>query len=202
MPKFGSIDLEIIHLGINGSFNENDIEESELNRLGVGRILDALASLKDRKLINLNEDGSFEITKLARNYLWDKDIPLWGKILRLLEIKSFPLEEIEKFLKESKENISKELESLRKKQLVLMSPIRKDEKLIRTYEILPDGKELLEKTKIEGFNDTAGETSNQNMEILDTIDQIISDISNQDINQKNKENIISRLQNLKEKIKI
>lgn len=202
MPKFGSIDLEIIHLGINGSFNENDIEESELNRLGVGRILDALASLKDRKLISLNKDGSFEITKLARNYLWGKDIPLWGKILRLLEIKSFPLEMIEKFLKESKENISNELENLRKKQLVLMSPIRKDEKLIRMYEILPDGKEVLEKTKIDGFNDIIGKTSNQDIEILDTIDQIISDISNQDINQENKVNIISRLQNLKEKIRI
>jgi hypothetical protein len=38
-------------LGIkgNGRFNEKDIEQSELKKLGVGRILDQLASLKERK---------------------------------------------------------------------------------------------------------------------------------------------------------
>jgi len=77
MTKLGLIDLQILHLGIkcNGNFNEKDIENSELKRLGVGRILDALASLKDRKLINLNSDGSFFITDLAKHALWDKQIP-------------------------------------------------------------------------------------------------------------------------------
>ena len=202
MPKLGSIDLEIIFLGIDGSFNENNIEESELNRLGVGRILDALASLKDRKLIELNTDGSFEITDLAREYLWGQNIPLWGRILRLLEIKSCSIEELEKFLKESKESILNELENLRKKQLVLMSPIRRDEKLIKIYEILSDGKELLEKTDIEGFKDITGNTFDQNIEIIETIDQIISNITNQDIQQKDKDTIISKLENLKSKIRI
>ena len=61
MRKLGTIDSEILDLAIkeNGTFNENNLENSVLKRLGVGRILDALASLKDRKLISLNSDVLF-----------------------------------------------------------------------------------------------------------------------------------------------
>ena len=85
MTKLGVVDLEILHLGIKGSgnFNEKDIENSELKRLGVGKILDSLASLKDRKLIDLNRDGSFSITDLAKHTLWSDQIPTWVKILRV-----------------------------------------------------------------------------------------------------------------------
>lgn len=71
MAKLGTIDLEILNLAIkgNGTFNEINLENSELKRLGVGRILDELASLKDRKLILQNSDGSFSITELARKIL-------------------------------------------------------------------------------------------------------------------------------------
>ena len=101
MTKLGWIDLEILYLGIkgDGNFNETGIENSELKRLGVGRILDALASLKDRKLINLNNDGSFSITDLAKHTLWDEQIPTWVKILRLLEIKPCSSNVMSDFLK-------------------------------------------------------------------------------------------------------
>ncbi len=81
MRKLGTIDLEILDLAIkeNGVFNENNLENSELKRLGVGRILDALASLKDRKMISLNSDSSFSITNLAREILWSNNIPTWQK---------------------------------------------------------------------------------------------------------------------------
>ena len=61
MRKLGTIDSEILDLAIkeHGTFNENNLENSVLKRLGVGRILDALASLKDRKLISLNSDVLF-----------------------------------------------------------------------------------------------------------------------------------------------
>ncbi len=77
MRKLGTIDLQILDLAIkeNGTINENNLENSELKRLGVGRILDALASLKDRKMISLNSDGSFSITNLAREILWSNNIP-------------------------------------------------------------------------------------------------------------------------------
>ena len=86
MTRLGLIDLEVLFLGIkgNGNFDENDIENSELKRLGVGRILDSLASLKDRKLIDLNKNGTFHITDLGKHTLWDENIPLWVRILRIL----------------------------------------------------------------------------------------------------------------------
>ena len=61
MRKLGTIDLEILQLAMNekGTFNENNLEKSELKRFGVGKLLDSLASLKDRKLLSLNENGSF-----------------------------------------------------------------------------------------------------------------------------------------------
>ena len=87
MRKLGTIDLEILDLAIKekGTFNENSLENSELKRHGVGKILDTLASLKDRKFISLNKDGSFSITELAREILWSPNIPTWAKILRLLQ---------------------------------------------------------------------------------------------------------------------
>ncbi len=58
MRKLGTVDLEILSLAIKGkgTFNENNLENSNLKRYGVGKILDALASLKDRKFISLNSD--------------------------------------------------------------------------------------------------------------------------------------------------
>ena len=88
MIKLDFLDLEILHLGINekGEFNENDIAKSELNKIGVGRILDQLASLKEKNLITMNNGGSFSITEEARKVLWDESTPLEIKILRILDI--------------------------------------------------------------------------------------------------------------------
>jgi hypothetical protein len=116
MRKLGTIDLEILHLAINenGTFNENDLENSELKRLGVGKILDSLATLKDKKMISLNSNGSFSITELAREILWSKSIPKWARILRLLQIKSCNMEQISDILKIPKLEASEEVEKLRK----------------------------------------------------------------------------------------
>ena len=96
MTKLTITDLEILHLGIkgNGKFDEKDIENSNLKKLGVGRILDQLASMKERNLVEMNKDGSFNVTELARHTLWDDQVPLWIKILRILEIKSQDIENI------------------------------------------------------------------------------------------------------------
>jgi hypothetical protein len=154
MRKLGTIDLEILHLAINenGTFNENNLENSELKRLGVGKILDSLATLKDRKMISLNGDGSFSITELAREILWSEKIPKWAKILRLLQIKSCNMEQISDILKISKEELIEEVEKLRKNQLVLMSPQRQEEKIVKIFEILPEGIEEINKTETEGFD--------------------------------------------------
>jgi len=78
MRKLGTIDLEVLFLAVKekGTFDENNLENSELKRHGVGKILDTLASLKDRKFISLNSDGSFSITQLAREILWSANVPI------------------------------------------------------------------------------------------------------------------------------
>ena len=84
MRKIGTIELEILNLAIKekGTFNETNLENSNLKRLGVGKILDTLAGLKDRKMIILNDNGSFSITDLAKDILWNSNVPLWARMLR------------------------------------------------------------------------------------------------------------------------
>lgn len=204
MTKLGVIDLEILHLGIkgSGSFNEKDIENSELKRLGVGRILDSLASLKDRKLIDLNSDGSFSITDLAKHTLWSEQIPTWIKILRVLEIKSCSIEAISDFLKKPEIELIDEIEKLRKNQLILMSPLRQESKIIKMYEILPEGIEKIKKIEEMGFqNDSLEEKKKPKIEIFELIDEIIKEISEEPEFNK-KKNIILKLNEIKEKLKI
>lgn len=202
MTKLGVVDLEILHLGIkgDGSFNENDIEKSELKRLGVGRILDSLASLKDRKLIELNADGSFSITDLARHTLWNEQIPIWVKILRLLEIKSYSMEAISDFLKKPEIEVNDEIEKLREKQLILMLPIRQDDKIIKMYEILPEGLEKIKKIEECGFQKDVFEERDTKVEIYELIEEIIKEFDAE--SEFNKKDIIKKLEQIKEKLKI
>jgi predicted transcriptional regulator len=201
MTKLGIIDLEILHLGIKGrgSFNEKDIENSELKRLGIGRILDSLASLKDRKLINLNNNGSFSITDLAKQTLWSEQIPTWVKILRVLEIKSCSIEDISDFLKKPEIELIDEIEKLRKSQLILMSPLRQESKIIKMYEILPEGIEKIKKIEEFGFQNDSLEEKKPKIEIFELIDEIIKEISEPEFN---KNNMILKLNEIKEKLKI
>lgn len=171
MTKLGLIDLEMLFLGIknNETFNEKDIENSELKRLGVGRILDSLASLKDRKMLTLNNDGAFSITDLAKFTLWSEQIPIGVRILRLLEIKSFDIESISNFLRKPENELTVEIEKLRKKQLVLMSPLRQESKLIKMYEILPEGIEEIKKIEEFGYQNSDLEEKSLKKEIVELI---------------------------------
>jgi hypothetical protein len=198
MRKLGTIDLEILDLAIKkkGTFDENNLENSELKRLGVGKILDTLASLKDRKLISLNQNGSFSITELARNILWNNNIPTWAKILRLLQIKSCSEDEIIKILMISKEEVFKDIERLRKNQFVLMAPQRQEEKIIKVYEILSEGIVRIDKTDTEGFKNIKFEES-KSIEILSRIDKVIKEIKDLEIDKIKKDTIIIKLSNLK-----
>jgi hypothetical protein len=204
MRKLGTIDLEILHLAINenGIFNETNLENSELKRLGVGKLLDSLATLKDRKMISLNSNGSFSITELAKEILWSKSIPTWGKILRLLQIKSCNIGQIESILKISRNKIAEEIEKLRKNQFVLMSPQRIENKVIKVYEILPEGILKIDKTETEGFDNTGLGEVKQDVEILSVIELIKKEIQNTQLEQSKKDSIIQKLTTLKEKLEI
>ena len=204
MKKLGTIDLEILHLAIKekGTFNENNLENSELKRHGVGKILDTLASLKDRKFISLNKDGSFSITELAREILWSSNIPTWAKILRLLQIKSCNLNQIIEIIGMSENEIIAEIEKLRKNEFLLMSPQRQENKLIKIYEILPDGINEVDKTETEGFNKIKFGEIKSNGGILEIIDEIKKDVQNISNSEIEKDNIIKKLNNLKNKLEI
>ena len=204
MRKLGAVDLEILSLAIKGkgTFNENNLENSDLKRYGVGKILDTLASLKDRKFISLNSDGSFTITELAREILWSSNIPIWGRILRLLQIKSCNLNQIIEILAIDEDKIIHEIEQLRKNQLVLMSPQRQDDKLIKIYEILPEGIHEIDKTETEGFEQINFGETKSNGGILEIIDDIKNQIQKTSITDPEKNRIISKLNNLTNKLEI
>ena len=204
MRKLGTIDLEVLNLAIkqNGTFNENHLENSQLKRHGVGKILDTLASLKDRKFILLNKEGSFSITELAREILWSENIPIWARILRLLQIKSCSLEQIKNTIQISEEKINLEIIKLRKNQLILMSPQRQEDKLIKMYEILPEGIHEIDKTETDGFNKIKFGDSIHNIEILETIDELEEQIEKLQISNTEKENIKNKINILKNKLKI
>jgi hypothetical protein len=204
MKKLGTIDLEILHLAVKekGTFNENNLENSELKRHGVGKILDTLASLKDRKFISLNKDGSFSITELAREILWSSNIPTWAKILRLLQIKSCDLNQIIEIIGMSENEIIAEIEKLRKNEFLLMSPQRQENKLIKVYEILPDGINEVDKTETEGFNKIKFGEIKSNGGILEIIDEIKKDVQNASNSEIEKDNIVKKLNNLKNKLEI
>ena len=204
MRKLGTIDLEILHLAINenGTFNENNLENSELKRLGVGKILDSLATLKDRKMLSLNKDGSFSITNLAKEILWSKNIPTWAKILRLLQVKSCNMDQMEDILKISKNELVEEIEKLRKSQFVLMSPQRLEDKLVKVYEILPEGIEEIDKTETEGFDKINFGEIKSEVEILSIIDGLIKEIQDTALEQTQKDSINEKLSKLKDKLEI
>jgi len=204
MRKLGTIDLEILYLAIKekGTFNEHSLENSELKRYGVGKILDTLASLKDRKFISLNSDGSFAITELAQEILWSSNIPIWGRILRLLQIKSCNLNQIIEIIGIPEDKIIKEIEKLRKNEFVLMSPQRQEDKLIKVYEILPEGIHEIEKTETEGFDKIKFGELKSNGGILEIIDEIEKNIQNAHISEPERNNIIEKLNNLKNKLEI
>lgn len=204
MRKLGTIDLEILHLAINenGTFNETNLENSELKRLGVGKLLDSLATLKDRKMILLNSNGSFSITELAKEILWSKSIPTWAKILRLLQIKSCNIGQIENILKISRNEIEEDIEKLRKNQFVLMSPQRIEDKVIKVYEILPEGILKIDKTETDGFDNTQFEEIKQDIGILSIIELVIKEIQDTRLEQTKKDSIIKKLSTLKGKLEI
>jgi hypothetical protein len=204
MRKLGTIDLQILDLAIkeNGTFNENNLENSELKRLGVGRILDALASLKDRKMVSLNSDGSFSITELAREILWSNNIPTWAKILRLLQIKSCSMKQMVDILRTSEDKLIEDVEKLRKSQFVLMSPQRKEDRLVKVYEILPEGIEEIDKTETVGFDNTNFDEFKPGVEILSMIDEIVKEIQDFEMEQSKKDSITGKLSKLKDKLQI
>ena len=201
MIKLSLLDLGILRLGINEKrkFDENDIAKSELNKLGVGKILDQLASLKERNLITMNKEGSFSITEDVKKVLWDENTPIEIRILRILEISPQTLQKIASLLLIQEDRIHKAIEELQKNHLVLMSTVKKEERIVKMYEILSEGVEYLSRVNL-GITQSISELNPQlkNLDILqDTIEEI-SRLKN--ISEEEKNKIIKNLESVKKNL--
>ena len=102
----------------------------------------------------------------------------------------------------SENQIFDELEKLRKNQLVLMSPQRQEDKLIKIYEILPEGIQVIDKTETEGFDNVNFKKTKSEGEILETINEIINKIQKMSDSINEKDEIIKKLNFLKNKLEI
>lgn len=212
MRILGTIDLEILHLAVtsDGRISESDLEHSALKRLGVGRLLDGLASLRDRDLLKLDSgNGAFYATDKARGMLWDQDTPLETRILRLLEIQSGSIPYIAKtLLLDDSKTLTDTLRMLQEGGFVMMStqirggsgnggnggarhsnaPDTYAGRPERVYEILPDGIKIAENTEFWQTRDggagtrceNAGAASTGAAHILRTIDDVSRMISASD----------------------
>lgn len=183
----GTIDLELLCLAVsnNGRVDGPCLERSKFERLGVGRTLDTLASLRDRGLLILDsDDGSFHMTDVAYDILWSEDVPLWTRILRLLEIRSCSMLEIASMLNvDRREEIAAQLKDLQKGQFVMASPQIRDGGTVpeKIYEILPKGAQRAEPAAASSDTTTTdpdpGSKPLQNSSILNMINTISDMIS-------------------------
>ena len=82
-----------------------------------------------------------------------------------------------------KEENLESLEKLRKNQFVLMSPQRQEEKIIKVYDILPEGVEKIDKTEQEGFGNQILDNPKPEIEITSMLEEIIKEIKDSQMEQ-------------------
>ena len=95
-----------------------------------------------------------------------------------------------------------DIERLRKSQMILMSPQRQEEKIVKVYEILPEGIEEIDKTETEGFDYPAFGKVKSEVEILSLIDQVIKEVQDSQIEQPKKDSVTGKLSKVKDKLDI
>lgn len=112
------------------------------------------------------------------------------------------MKQITDILRISEDKLIEDMEKLRKNQFVLMAPQRQKDKLVKVYEILPEGVQKIDKTETEGFDKTNFDESKQEVEILSLIDEVVKDIQDSQMEQSKKDSIIEKLSRLKNKLEI
>ena len=83
-----------------------------------------------------------------------------------------------------------------------MSPQRIEDKVIKVYEILPEGILKIDETETKGFGNTEFREVKQDLEILSGIELIIKEIQDTQLEQSKKDSIIEKLSTIKEKLEI
>ncbi len=112
------------------------------------------------------------------------------------------MKQIIDILRISEDKLMADVEKLRKSQFVLMSPQRKEDRLVKVYEILPEGIEEIDKTETIGFDNTNFDEFKPGVEILSMIDEIVKEIQDFEMEQSKKDSITGKLSKLKDKLKI
>jgi hypothetical protein len=146
------MDLEILYQAkkSKNGINPEALSQQDVFTPGVWELVDKFAALQEKNLLTKNKEGLFVLTKSGMNTFWNIESPLWLNLLKLLRVKSFSDTECARYLEESIPAVQQALDMIRKKGYVLMSPFRKDEKLLKMFEILPEGVEQLIKSKKSG----------------------------------------------------
>jgi hypothetical protein len=142
---FDYIDLQILYQAKkskNGISPEN-ISQPDVFTPGIWELADKFATLQERNLLSKNEEGIFQITKAGMNTFWNIESPLWMNLLKLLRIKPLSDAECAMYLEEPIPAVQQALEMIREKGYVMMSSLRKEKKLLKMYEVLPEGVEQL-----------------------------------------------------------
>ncbi len=142
---FDYIDLQILYQAKkskNGISPEN-ISQPDVFTPGIWELADKFATLQERNLLSKNEEGIFQITKAGMNTFWNIESPLWMNLLKLLRIKPLSDAECAMYLEEPTPAVQQALEMIREKGYVMMSSLRKEKKLLKMFEILPEGIEQL-----------------------------------------------------------
>ncbi len=112
------------------------------------------------------------------------------------------MKQIVDILRISEDKLTEEMEKLRKNQFVLMSPQRQKDKLVKVFEILPEGVEEIDKTETDGFDNTNFDESKPKVEILSLIDEVVKEIQDFQMDQSKKDSITGKLSKLKNKLEI
>ena len=147
------MDLEILYQAkkSKNGINPEAVNQQDVFTPGVWELVDKFAALQEKNFLTKNKEGLFELTKKGMNTFWHIESPLWLNLLKLLRIKAFSDTECARYLEEPIPAVQQALDMIRKKGYVLMSPLRKEEKLLKMYELLPEGIEQLSKSKKGGM---------------------------------------------------
>jgi len=148
------MDLEILYQAkkSKNGITPEAISKQDVFTPGVWELVDKFATLQEKNLITKKKEGLFVLTKKGMNTFWDIESPLWLNLLKLLHIKPFSDTECAMYLEEPIPAVQQALDMIRKKEYVLMAPLRKEEKLLKMFEIMPEGVEQLSKSRKSGFS--------------------------------------------------
>jgi len=148
------MDLEILYQAkkSKNGITPEAISKQDVFTPGVWELVDKFATLQEKNLITKKKEGLFVLTKKGMSTFWDIESPLWLNLLKLLRIKPFSDTECAIYLEEPIPAVQQALDMIRKKEYVLMAPLRKEEKLLKMFEIMPEGVEQLSKSRKSGFS--------------------------------------------------